>query len=259
MTDDADEVGESEATNAAGAADGAASADETASGGGAAETAGGADGTAADAADDRARTDDQATTGGQATTAATSDEERERGPATEGDDLAARVAEFDDDLASEVADLEARAESLATDLEAAREEVEDLTERLKRKQADFQNYKKRAKKRQEQIRETATEDFVERVVTVRDNMVRALDQDEDADIRPGVESTLTEFDRILEDEGVSVIDPDPGVEVDPHRHEVMMRVEADQPSGTVADVYQPGYEMGEKVIRAAQITVSDDE
>jgi molecular chaperone GrpE len=172
-------------------------------------------------------------------------------------DIAARVAEYDDELAAEVRDLESRVTHLESELEARDERVDELEGKLKRKQADFQNYKKRAKKKQDQIKERATEDFVERVVTVRDNLVRALDQDEDADIRPGVKSTLEEFDRILDDENVAVIDPDPGAEVDPQRHEVMMRVDSDQPAGTVADVFQAGYEMGDKVIRAAQITVSD--
>ncbi|AFK19357.1 nucleotide exchange factor GrpE [Haloferax mediterranei ATCC 33500] len=176
-----------------------------------------------------------------------------------------RVAEYDDELAAEVEALEARVadlEASVADLETERDEAEetasDLESRLKRTQADFQNYKKRAKKRQQQIKERATEDFVERVVTVRDNLVRALDQDEDADIRDGIESTLKEFDRILEDENVEIIDPEPGTDVDPTRHEVMMRVESDQPADTIADVFQPGYEMAEKVIRAAQVTVSKE-
>ena len=170
--------------------------------------------------------------------------------------LTARVAEHDEALAREVGALESRVDDLEAALDERSEEVEETRSRLKRTRADFQNYKKRTKKRQEQLRETATQDFVERVVTVRDNLVRALDQDEDADIRGGVDSTLDEFDRILADEGVSTIEPEAGEEVDPHRHEVMLRVDADQPEGTVVDVYQPGYEMGERVIRAAQVTVS---
>ncbi|ELZ98830.1 dnaJ/dnaK ATPase stimulator grpE [Haloferax mucosum ATCC BAA-1512] len=169
-----------------------------------------------------------------------------------------RVAEYDDDLAAEVAALESRIADLEAERDEAEATAEDLESRLKRTQADFQNYKKRAKKRQQQIKDRATEDFVERVVTVRDNLVRALDQDEDADIRGGIESTLKEFDRILDSENVEVIDPEPGTDVDPERHEVMMRVESDQPVDTIADVFQPGYEMADKVIRAAQVTVSKD-
>ncbi|MGB9958558.1 nucleotide exchange factor GrpE [Haloferax prahovense] len=177
----------------------------------------------------------------------------------DGPTVADRVAEYDDDLAAEVAALEARVADLEAERNEAEATAEELQSRLKRTQADFQNYKKRAKKRQDQIKERATEDFVERVVTVRDNLVRALDQDEDADIRGGLESTLKEFDRILEDENVEIIDPEPGTDVDPNRHEVMMRVDSDEPADTVADVFQPGYEMADKVIRAAQITVSKGE
>ncbi|RDZ61611.1 nucleotide exchange factor GrpE [Haloferax sp. Atlit-12N] len=207
---------------------------------------------AAQAAEDAATDAD-----GEASSAEAASEEPDA--ADDGPTVADRVAEYDDDLAGEVAALEAR----VTDLEAERDEAEataeELQSRLKRTQADFQNYKKRAKKRQDQIKERATEDFVERVVTVRDNLVRALDQDEDADIRGGLESTLKEFDRILEDENVEIIDPEPGTDVDPNRHEVMMRVDSDEPADTVANVFQPGYEMADKVIRAAQITVSKGE
>ena len=166
--------------------------------------------------------------------------------------LAAEVAAYDDALAKEVAALEREA------VESA-ERVAELESSLRRKKADFQNYKKRAKKRQEQEKARATESLVTRLTEVRDNLVRALDQDDDADIRPGIESTLETFDRVLGEENVDVIDPEPGEEVDPERHEVMMRVDAEQPPGTVADVYKQGYEMGDRVIEAAQVTVSDDE
>ncbi len=146
-------------------------------------------------------------------------------------------------------------------LEEYQEQVKDLKSRLKRKQADFQNYKKRAKKRQDQIKDRATEDLVTRLVDVRDNLKRAL-EDESSDVeslREGLEMTMREFDRVLEDENVSEIDPEPGTETDPQRHEVMMNVDSDQPEGTIADVYTPGYEMGDKVIQNAQVTVSNGE
>ena len=105
----------------------------------------------------------------------------------------------------------------------------------------------------------ATEELVEQLTDVRDNLVRALDQDDDADIRPGVESTLESFDRVLEDENVAFISPATGDEVDPERHEVMQRVDSDQPAGTIVDIYQAGYEMADTVLRPARVTVSTDE
>ncbi|WP_135820232.1 nucleotide exchange factor GrpE [Halostella litorea] len=164
-----------------------------------------------------------------------------------------------DELAAERDEYEERAAELEDELAERDEDVEDLEDRLKRKQADFQNYKKRAKKRQDQIRDRATEDLVERLLDVRDNLNRAVEDDHDdvESIREGVEMTLKEFDRVLEDEEVAEIDPDPGSEVDPQRHEVMMRVESDQPADAIAEVYTPGYEMSDKVLRTAQVTVSD--
>ena len=172
-------------------------------------------------------------------------------------DLAERVAEYDADLGAAVEDLEARIEELEADLEAERDRADDLESRLKRKQADFQNYKKRTEEQKEELKERATEDFVARLVPVRDDLVRALEQDDDVDIRDGVESTLASLDRVLESENVTAIEPSAGDEVDPVRHEVMMKVESDHPEGTIAEVFRPGYEMAGSVIQEAQVTVSD--
>jgi len=176
---------------------------------------------------------------------------------SEAADLADRVAERDAELGAAVENLEERIAELEAELADSRERADDLESKLKRKQADFQNYKKRAKRRQEEIKERATEDFLSRLVPVRDDLVRALDQDEGVDIRDGVESTLASFDRVLEEEDVTPIQPDAGDEVDPTRHQVMMRVESDRPEGTVVDVYRPGYEMAGTIIQEAQVTVSD--
>jgi molecular chaperone GrpE len=185
------------------------------------------------------------------------DASAENGTAAEEDAaLADRVADHDDELGDAVRALQERVETLESDLADAEERAADLESRLKRTQADFQNYKKRAERKREELKERATEEFVSRVVSVRDDLVRALDQDADVDIRDGVESTLAEFDKILESENVTPIEPAPGEEVDPTRHEVLMRVESDEPEGTVVEVYRPGYEMAGTVIQEAQVTVS---
>ncbi len=166
--------------------------------------------------------------------------------------LSDRVAEHDADLAEEVADLE-------SELDATREEVDELTSKLARVRADFSNYKQRAKRKREEIRERASESLVERIVPIRNDLLRALNQEDGSDIRPGVESTLEKFDEVLDEEGVDPIHPEPGTEVDPSRHQVMLRVDGNQPEGTVHEVYEPGYAMGGRVIAEAQVTVSDGE
>ncbi|MFB6353115.1 MAG: nucleotide exchange factor GrpE [Halobacteriales archaeon] len=174
------------------------------------------------------------------------------------DELVARVAAHDEALAAEVADLAVRVAALEAELAEQTATTEELESKLKRARADFQNYKKRMKQRQEELRERATEDLVERLLDVRDNLVRALEQDEDADIRDGVEATLASFDRVLDDEDVSAIEPGPGEAVEPDRHEVVLREEdGDQPPGTIERVYRPGYELAGSVLRPAQVTVSE--
>jgi molecular chaperone GrpE len=247
------------------------------------------------AADDAAGSESAAPDGSSADV--TDDSDAEAGPPETDDDVREtldRVTEYDDELArkvnsivEEARDLDATVEHQREELEDLREriesqaetigdlraeleerderlaeyeaEVEDLKSRLKRKQADFQNYKKRAKKRQQQIKDRAAEDLVERLIGVRDDLKRALEEggDDAESLRDGVEMTLREFDRILEDENVEEIDPDPGTETDPQRHEVMMQVDSELPEGTVDDVFTPGYEMGGKVIQNAQVTVSN--
>jgi molecular chaperone GrpE len=161
-------------------------------------------------------------------------------------------------VADEIATLRFEVDTLESDVAEYEQEIEDLQARLKRKQADFENYKKRMKKRREEEQARATENLVTRLLDVRDNLTRALEQDEDTDIRDGIESTLKQFDRVLEEENVEAIEPQPGDEVDPERHEVLVRMNAEQPAGTIAQVHRPGYEMAGKVIRTAQVAVSEE-
>lgn len=175
------------------------------------------------------------------------------------DQLVANIASYDEVLAEEVNELREHLAELEAELDEVRSRADDLESRLKRTHADFQNYKKRSEKRQEQIRERATEDLLERILDVRDNLLRALEQDDNTDIRDGVDATLTTFDRILEDEGVTPINPQPGDEPDPEYHEVVMRVSGEQARGTIEEVYRPGYELGGVVLRPAQVAVCEEE
>lgn len=167
------------------------------------------------------------------------------------DEISDRIEQTDSEtIAEEIVTLREEAVGLKT-------ERDDLEARLKRKQAEFQNYKKRQEKQREKERARATEALVEDLLEVRDNLKRALEQDESADIREGVEATFRQLDEILDGEGVEPVDPDLGASTDPTRHEVLLRVESDQPEGTVAGVHRPGYEMAGKVLRPAQVTVSE--
>ena len=220
-----------------------------------------------DAADDTAATEESTASEAQADDVDVEDppedidaEEVDLGEFDVDDDLVDRVAESDpEDIARELSALRTRTDSLESQVEQQDDDIEELESKLKRKQAEFQNYKKRMDKRREQEQQRATEDLVTRLLDVRDNLERALEQDEDTDIRGGVESTLRQLDDVLDVENVEVIDPEPGGDVDPTQHQVLARVDSDQPGGAIADVHRPGYEMADKVLREAQVTVSESE
>lgn len=165
-----------------------------------------------------------------------------------------------EELQEEVTRVRTERDELAERVEQLEAEREDLESRVKRTAADFENYKKRQEKKREQAAAAATERLVERLLDVRDNLQRAIDQstEEGESLREGVKLTLAEFDRVLDAEEVSEIAPEPGASVDPNRHEVMVQVEGEQPAGRIEEVYQPGYAMDSRVIRPAQVVVSTD-
>lgn len=153
-----------------------------------------------------------------------------------------------------------RIDELEDELAERQGRVDELESRVKRVQADFQNYKKRAEERREEVRERATEDLVERLLGVRDDIDRALEADEETDadgedLREGVEIIRDELDDVLRDEGVERVETD---EFDPEKHEAMMRVDSEEhEEGEVVDVYEQGYVMAGRVLRPAKVTVAD--
>lgn len=171
------------------------------------------------------------------------------------DEIADTVADRDPEaVAADIADLRATVDDLESQLEDREERIDELESALKHTKADYQNYKKRAQREKERYRERATRDLVERLLDVRDNLQRALDHGDD--LEAGLESTLRQFDRVFENEGVERVDPDPGAEIDPERHEVLATIDADEPADTVAEVHRAGYVMAGTVLRPAQIAAS---
>ncbi|MCU4750499.1 nucleotide exchange factor GrpE [Halobacteria archaeon AArc-curdl1] len=186
---------------------------------------------------------------------------RESTTSTEQDGDLAVESDDGDPLANErPADECAPKEADESTLEAYESRIEALESALESTRAEFRAYKDRVETRQKERDKQAAATLLERFAEVREDLERAVetDSDDETGVKEGVELTLRRFDRILEDEGVSRIDPEPGTPVDPHRHEVMHRVEGDQPAGTVNSVYTRGYELDDQVIRPARVSVSEE-
>jgi molecular chaperone GrpE len=152
--------------------------------------------------------------------------------------------------------------------EIARLEAEkaDLTDRLVRLAADMDNLRKRSEREVQDARKYAVTKFAADMLVVGDNLRRALeavpqDRRESGDevlkaLCEGVEMTEREMDRLLEKHGITRINA-VGERFDPHRHQAMFEVpDATVPPGSVAQVVQEGYQIGDRVLRAALVGVS---
>jgi len=131
---------------------------------------------------------------------------------------------------------------------------------LERLQADFDNYKKRQEKKQKEFIEFANERLINNLLSVLDNLERALDSTKNEKdtkaIKEGINNTLKEFRNILNKEGVKPMQSI-GHRFDPYKHEAVMRIETDKHSeDTVTEEFRKGYYIRSKVLRPAMVKVA---
>ncbi len=141
------------------------------------------------------------------------------------------------------------------------EENEELKNRLLRLQADFDNYRKRAKAEKEEHIEYANQELIKKLLPVLDNMDRACSSSEGSEegIKAGLEKIAKQLKEVLEKEGLATIECE-GEPFDPNCHEaVMCEEDSEHPSNTVVQELQKGYMMKDKVLRPSMVKVAVDE
>jgi molecular chaperone GrpE len=131
---------------------------------------------------------------------------------------------------------------------------------LQRTKADFVNYRRRMGQEQAENRITAQSALLSNLLPILDDLRRALDATPpELSTHPWVQGLFLVARRLssqLDQLGVRQIGV-PGEPFDPHRHEAIIAEErTDQPEGTILHVAQPGYVLGERVIRPAQVSVA---
>jgi len=130
---------------------------------------------------------------------------------------------------------------------------------LRRLAADFDNYRKRVSRESEVQASRATESLVGELLPVLDNLERALDASEhheEAKVAEGVQFVKQQLAGLLARRGLEEIPCEPGDEFDPHVHEALSHQPSDQPEGAIAAVWQRGYRLRDRVVRAARVVVS---
>ncbi len=147
-------------------------------------------------------------------------------------------------------------EARLSEAESKRDEYLELAQRV---QADFENYRKRAVRDQERLVAHAHERLVKELLPVLDDLERALEaaeRHEEAQLVDGVRLVERSLRNALEKEGLREIET--GGAFDPHVHEALLTQarEGAEP-GSVVEVVQRGYRMGDRVVRPARVIVAE--
>jgi molecular chaperone GrpE len=142
-------------------------------------------------------------------------------------------------------------------LGALQAERDELFDRLQRVAADFDNFRKRAAREQAETITRANERLVKELLPVLDDLGRALEaaaEHEEAKLEEGVRLVHRSLVSLLEREGLEPIGTDG--RFDPHVHEALLSQPSEQDEGAILQVIQPGYRLGDRVLRPARVVVS---
>jgi molecular chaperone GrpE len=145
----------------------------------------------------------------------------------------------------------------ADQLQKLQAERDALYDRVARQQAEFENYRKRSQKEQQDYRDYALTDFAKQFLPVLDSFDRALNsQGSDADLRKGMELIRRQMEDALAKIGVKPV-PAKGEQFDPHVHEAIEMVETeDAPDNEVLDELGRGYMIKDRLLRPAMVRVA---
>jgi molecular chaperone GrpE len=146
-----------------------------------------------------------------------------------------------------------------SELDDARRKADEYLADLRRVAADFDNYRKRVARDAEAQAVRAAESLVAELLPVLDNLERALDASEhheEAKVAEGVQLVHQQLIHLLQRRGLEEIESDPGSEFDPHLHEALSQQPSDHPEGSISEVWQRGYTLGDRVVRPARVVVS---
>ena len=145
------------------------------------------------------------------------------------------------------------------EMKKAKEELASEKEKYLRMLAEYDNFRKRSQKERENTYADVRADTVTRFLPVYDNLERAL-KTETADeaYRRGVEMTLAQFKDTIEKLGVCEIEAGTGTKFNPEIHNAVMHIEDENfGEGIIAEEFQKGFKLGEKVIRCSIVKVAN--
>ncbi|OGU35064.1 MAG: nucleotide exchange factor GrpE [Ignavibacteria bacterium GWB2_35_6b] len=151
---------------------------------------------------------------------------------------------------------------LISKTEKLQKEVEDLNDRLLRRAAEFENYKRRTENEFQNFLKYAGEAIIIEILPVYDDLGRSLnhvdEENSKESLAKGLKMVYDKFSKILEDKGVKKIDSK-GHEFDFNFHEALLQKPTNEfPPNTVIEELEPGYMYKDKVIKHAKVIVSKE-
>ena len=140
-------------------------------------------------------------------------------------------------------------------------QIEELTDRVKRQMAEFDNFRKRTEKEKSQMIETGAKSIIEKILPVVDNFERGLaaipEEEKGSAFAEGMEKIYKQLMTTLEEIGVTVIEA-AGAEFDPNLHNAVMHVEDEElGENIVAEEFQKGYKYHDSVVRHSMVKVAN--
>ena len=150
------------------------------------------------------------------------------------------------------------AKPMEQQLADAQAQVAAQREQMLRAMADAENARKRFQAEAASSQKYAIERFAESLLPVMDSLEATL-ANKDASpgaLHDGVELTLRQISQALDKARITTISPTPGERFDPHRHQAMAAVESDSEPNTVVATMQKGYQLHDRILRPALVTVA---
>ncbi len=142
-------------------------------------------------------------------------------------------------------------------VEEQQEQAAPQDDRLLRLAADFENYKKRAARERQEYVALANERLIGELLPILDDLERALaaaEEHREAQLEEGVRLVHRSLAGLLSRHGVTPIETDG--KFDPHVHEALLSQPSQVEEGSVIDVVQKGYKLGDRVVRPARVVVA---
>ena len=159
--------------------------------------------------------------------------------------------------AEEAAEETAAEQDFAAEAEALKAQLAEGAERMKRLQADFENFRRRTRQEKEELSNLVVQDFIKELLPMLDNFDRALaaEATDAAKFQQGVEMIYNQLTEILKNRGMELIETK-DAKFDPNFHQAVMRVEnPDLEDEAIAMELQKGYMVKGKVIRPSMVQV----